>query len=151
MGLADKITRVVGPVIRLLDWMSPLAILAVRLWVADVFWKSGLTKIQTWDSTLMLFQYEYAVPVISPQVAAYMGTGVELGMPVLLAFGLGGRFAAGVLFVFNIIAVISYPDLNAVGVTWHQTWGMLLLVPLMFGPGKISIDHFIRKKYLPNS
>ncbi len=39
---------------------------------------------------------------------------------------------------------------SAVGVVWHQTWGMMLLIPLMFGLGKILINHFIRGKYMPN-
>jgi putative oxidoreductase len=61
--------------------------------------------------------------------------------------GLGTRFAAGVLFVFNIVAVISYPDLGEVGLRDHQYWGLLLLIPLLHGPGKISIDHFVRRRF----
>ena len=60
----------------------------------------------------------------------------------------GGRFAALVLFIFNIIAVISYPDLNPAGVQQHQVWGLMLLVLVCYGPGKLSIDHWLRRKYL---
>ncbi len=134
--------------IRALDFLAPIADLAIRLWVANVFWKSGLTKIQSWDTTVTLFTYEYQVPFLSPQVAAFLGTATELIFPVLLAFGLAGRFSAFVLFVFNIIAVVSYPSLNEAGILDHKVWGLMLLIPLLHGPGKISIDHFIRKKYM---
>ena len=62
--------------------------------------------------------------------------------------GLAGRFSAGVLFIFNIMAVISYPALNEVGLKDHVYWGILLLVPLLHGPGKISIDSFIRRRWM---
>jgi putative oxidoreductase len=129
-----------------LDWLSPLADLAVRLWVATAFFKSGLVKIQSWDSTLALFTYEYSVPVLSPEVAAYLGTFTELFFPVLLVLGLAGRFAAVVLFIFNIIAVLSYPGLMAAGIEQHQVWGLMLLVTLSHGPGKLSLDHWISKR-----
>jgi putative oxidoreductase len=99
-------------------------------------------------STIMLFTYEYQVPILSPEVAAYLGTATEFIFPVLLAFGLGGRLAAAVLFVFNIVAVISYPGLEQAGIVQHQLYGTLLLLPLLRGPGKISIDHYIRQKWM---
>ncbi|HKW84541.1 MAG TPA: DoxX family protein [Burkholderiaceae bacterium] len=128
---------------RTLDAGAPAVDLAVRLFVASVFFKSGLTKIASWSSTLSLFQNEYAVPLLPPEVAAWLGTGVELFFPVLLVLGLGSRFAAAVLFVFNIVAVMSYPDLGEVGLKDHQTWGLLLLVTLLHGPGKLSLDHLL--------
>ena len=84
------------PVIKGLEFISPVGDLLLRLWVANVFWKAGVNKAQSVDVTLQLFEYEYSVPLLSPTVAAYIGTGVELFFPVLLALGLGGRFAAGV-------------------------------------------------------
>ena len=132
----------------MLDRLSPIGDLLLRLWVAYAFWVSGLTKIQTWDSTLYLFQEEYSVPLLPPELAAYLGTAVELAFPVLLAFGLLGRFAAGVLFLFNIVAVISYPDLNAAGLEQHKVWGIMLLVCLLHGPGKLSLDHWIGRRFL---
>lgn len=129
-----------------LNYVSPIAILALRLWVANVFFRAGMLKFNSWDSTMYLFENEYHVPLLSPHLAAIMGTGTELLFPVLLAFGLAGRFAAFVLFVFNIIAVISYPDLEAAGIRDHQIWGLMLLVPLLQGPGKLSIDCLLRWK-----
>jgi putative oxidoreductase len=131
-----------------LDWLSPIADLAIRLWVANAFWRSGLVKIQSWDSTVLLFTYEYQVALLPPEIAAYLGAFTELFFPVLLALGLAGRFAAGALFLFNIVAVLSYPDLNAPGIEQHEVWGIMLLVSLLHGPGRISIDHFIARKWL---
>lgn len=139
--------RLYGLGVRAAEFLAPLLDLGIRLLVAGVFFQSGLTKIASWSSTLALFENEYAVPLLPPEVAAYLGTGVELAMPVLLLFGLGTRFAALVLFVFNAIAVISYPDLGEVGLKDHQYWGLLLLVTLLHGPGKLSIDHLLRRRF----
>ena len=126
---------------------SPLGDLLLRLWIANVFWKSGLSKIASWDSTIALFENEYAVPLLAPEPAAYLGTATELAMPVLLLLGLGTRLSALVLFVFNIIAVISYPDLSEVGHYNHIQWGLILMVIFFHGPGKISLDHWLGKKF----
>jgi len=152
--LAMKAGAAVPPArlaLRGLDMLAPVLDLGIRLYLASVFFQSGLSKIASWDSTLALFDGEYAVPLLPPEVAAFLGTGVELFFPVLLVFGLGSRFAALVLFVFNIIAVISYPDLGAVGLKDHQTWGVLLLVSLLHGPGLLSLDHWIRGRFMPRA
>lgn len=140
-GLA--LTRAVR---RGLDQLVPALDLLVRVFVASVFFNSGLTKIANWSSTVSLFENVYAVPLLPPELAAWLGTGVELVFPVLLLFGLGTRFAAAVLFVFNIVAVISYPDLGEVGLKDHQTWCLLLLVTLLHGPGKWSLDHLFGRR-----
>lgn len=129
-----------------LNSLAPAVDLLVRLWVADAFWKSGLTKIATWDATLYLFEYEYAVPLLSPWMAAVVGTGIELAMPVLLAIGLATRSSAIVLFFFNIAAVASFPAINFVDATDHQFWGLLLLVTTLHGPGKFSVDHYLMNR-----
>jgi len=130
-----------------LTFVSPIGDLILRCWVAYAFWVSGLTKIQNWDSTLYLFNDEYAVPLLPPEIAAYMGTATELGFPVLLAFGLLGRFAGLSLFLFNIVAVLSYPDLGAAGIEQHKVWGVMLLVCFLHGPGKLSLDYLFKKKF----
>ena len=148
-SIIDNAGNIITKVYSKIDIASPIANLIIRLWVANVFFKSGLTKIKSWDSTMYLFENEYDVPLLSAEFAAMMGTAVELIFPVLLALGLAGRFGALVLFMFNIMAVISYPDLNAAGIRDHQVWGIMLLVPLLYGPGKLSIDHFIKTKFGP--
>lgn len=148
MSLIDKAAHLAGPAIKGLDWLSPALDLVIRLWVANVFWKSGLTKIMSWDSTIALFTYEYHVPLLPPEVAAPLAAAIELTFPVFLVLGLGTRFAALVLFLFNMMAVISYPDLSEAGLKDHTYWGLLLLVTLLHGPGKISVDYFIRRKFM---
>lgn len=133
---------------RKIDLLAPLGNLTLRLWVANVFFKSGMLKLGNWDSTMYLFENEYHVPLLSPNIAALMGTGAELVFPTLLVLGLGGRFAAFALFVFNIVAVISYPDLEAAGIRDHQIWGVMLFVLVLQGPGKLSVDYFIGRKLL---
>ena len=146
-NLRTRLVELAGPARRGLDRLAPLADLGVRLLVAAVFFQSGLTKIANWDSTVSLFENEYAVPLLPPELAAFAGTGVELVFPVLLALGLGSRFAAFVLFVFNIVAVASYPDLGAAGLKDHQTWGLLLLVTLLHGPGLLSLDSLLGRVF----
>jgi len=125
----------------------PLLLLFCRLWVAWVFFNSGLTKIVTWDSTLYLFEYEYQVPILPWQLAAYMGTAAELILPVFVAFGLLTRPMAAILFVFNIIAVVSYPVLWEQGFFDHQLWGLMILIVVVWGPGPFSIDKLLRTKF----
>ena len=129
--------------------LAPAVDLGSRVVLAGVFFRSGLTKIANWDATLSLFDSVYAVPLLPSALAAWLGTSVELIFPVLLLLlGLSSRFAAAVLFVFNIVAVVSYPELGEVGLKDHQTWGLLLLV-LLHGPGKLAIDHWIARRFAP--
>jgi putative oxidoreductase len=144
-----KVLGVFRPLNRALAWLAPLVDLAIRLYVANVFFSSGLVKIQSWQSTLTLFEYEYAVPLLPPELAAYLGTAAELSLPVLLVLGLGGRFTALALFLFNIVAVISYPDLSDIGRQDHIYWGMLLGVLTVHGLGKLSLDHVLCRVYKP--
>jgi putative oxidoreductase len=129
---------------RQIDKLQLLLLLAFRLYVARVFFMSGLTKIHDWSITVALFTNEYHVPVLPPAAAALMGTATELSMPVLLTLGLATRFGAFVLFFFNIIAVVSYASLPDIAVKDHYLWGVLILVVLIFGPGKISLDHWLQ-------
>lgn len=147
MSVVDTASGVIKPITRGLESLSAVADLGIRLWVAWVFWKSGQTKIANWDSTLFLFEDFYDVPLLPPEVAAYLGTAIELSMPVLLAIGLATRFGAVILFLFNLVAVLSLPELRAIDVQNHTLWGLMLLVTLFHGPGGWSIDHLIRQRF----
>jgi putative oxidoreductase len=144
--LVDRIVHGYCMARRVLEGLAPVLDLAIRLHLAKVFFWSGLTKIRDWDSTLLLFREEYHVPVLPPALAALAGTFGELFFPVLLALGLGGRFAAASLFVVNAVAVISYPELGEAGRNQHFYWGALLLVILLHGPGKLSVDRWIAQR-----
>lgn len=131
---------------RQLQRLAPLADLAMRLWVANVFWNAGVLKYQSWETTLLLFEYEYQVPLLAPHHAALAGTASELAFSAMLALGLGGRFAALGLSAVNVMAVLSYPGLNEIAREHHLVWGLMLLVPLFHGPGKLSLDHLLRRR-----
>jgi putative oxidoreductase len=129
--------------------------LFLRLYVADVFFRAGLTKLGSWDSEMpflssgaqYLFENEYQVPLIPWELAAYLGTAAELILPIFLALGLITRLVATKLFLFNIIAVVSYPAIWESGFYDHQLWGVMLLVLVIYGQGRVSIDAIIFKKY----
>jgi len=142
---------------RLIRWAQAAAHvldLSIRLYVAEVFFRSGLLKIDNWDGTMYLFRNEYRVPLLPPEVAAWLGTFGELAFPPLLALGLAARFGALSLSVVNVMAVISFWHVlgeNEAALNSHIYWGLLLLVTLCHGPGKISVDHWIRRRFLRSS
>ena len=126
----------------------PLGIhqLLFRLAIAGVFLRAGLTKIASWESTVALFAEEYKVPVLSPEMAATMSAGVELGGSVLLLCGLGTRLAT--LPFLGMIATIQlfvYPQ------AWpeHLTWASILLFLFTRGAGAVSLDHVIASAVAP--
>ena len=123
-----------------LEMLQPLAQLGARLYVGHAFFASGLTKLHDWDTTLALFQDEYHVPLLPPELAAYLGTAGEIGLPVLLVLGLAGRFAAAGLSFVNVVAVLSLSEIAPAALQQHQFWGSLLLALLLWGPGRWSLD-----------
>ena len=128
--------------------LLPITLLISRYVVAMAFFKAGLVKISSWESTLFLFEYEYSVPLLPWLWAAYIGTAVELIVPVFLLLGLVTRPFALLLFVFNIMAVISYPVIWQQGFYDHQLWGLMLLLLVIHGAGKVSIDYWLSKKLI---
>ena len=143
------IARAISRVTAGLEALQPLALLAARLYVAQVFFLAGLSKLRDWDITLALFADEYRVPWLPSELAAWLGTGGELVLPVLLALGLFGRGAALGLFVVNAVAVISLAEIGPAALQQHQFWGSLLLGLLLWGPGRWSVDGWVRKRWLP--
>lgn len=124
----------------LLEQLQAPATLTARVFVGSAFFRSGLTKITDWDTTLALFADEYHVPLLPNHVAAVAGTFGELFFPVLLIVGLFGRFSALSLSVVNIVAVLSLSEIAPAALQQHQFWGTLLMAIILWGPGKWSID-----------
>ena len=129
---------------RLLDGVSyGWLALPLRFAVATVFWNSGQAKIANWDTTLSLFTDEYQLPVLPPELTAYLATAIELTTPVLLVLGLLTRAAASMLLGMTaVIEIFVYP------LAWptHLQWAAMLLVLLCRGPGPISLDHIIAQR-----
>ncbi|MEO5573617.1 MAG: DoxX family protein [Gammaproteobacteria bacterium] len=153
--MANAITNVISTVIRGADVLSPLINLVIRLWMANIFWKSGLAKIDDWNRTLFLFENVFKVPVFPPHVAAVLATGAELICPVLLVIGLATRLSSAVLIFLTFMAAVSF-HLGAVdastnwneGYLSHIYFTLLLAVLFFHGAGKVSVDYFIRKRFM---
>lgn len=121
-----------------------IAILS-RFVVGMVFWQSGLTKIDGLSikaSTFFLFANDFKLPFLPPDVAAYMATAAELVCPILLWLGLGTRFAALALLTMTlVIQIFVFPG----SYVTHGLWAIGLLYLMKYGPGVLSVDHFIAK------
>lgn len=118
--------------------------LAARVAVAAVFWRSGQVKIASWEQTVSLFRDEYQVPLLPPDLAAWLAAATELTCPVLLLLGIAARFGAATLLGMTlVIQIFVYPS------NWpeHLMWASLLLVILTRGAGKLSIDHLLGKLF----
>jgi putative oxidoreductase len=140
--LYSKIKKILCKIVAILEkYFSPLLLLAMRLWMANIFFKSGQTKFSNMETTKLLFEYEYALPIISPNIAAYLATFAELTLPILLVFGFASRFAAAKLIIMTLIIqflVIQNQE--------HFYWLFLLSTILFYGAGPLSMDYFIKKK-----
>ena len=122
-----------------------LLLLVQRLAIASVFFMSGRTKVDGLltvnEGAFELFRYEYALPIVPPEVAAYAATYSEHLFPLLLALGLFTRFSATALLVMTlVIQIFVYPD------AWptHLTWAGLLLPLIALGGGKVSLDRLVK-------
>lgn len=128
------------------EYLAPVLDLGMRLLLADAFFRSGLTKIKSWDSTLYLFSDVYQVPLLNSDLAAYMATSAELALPVLLVLGLFTRFAAAGLFILNAVAAYSYySELSEAGLNQHLYWGILLAVLLAVSRSSWTLDHWLEE------
>ena len=119
--------------------------LPLRFAVATVFWNSAMTKLANWETTLSLFSDEYQLPLIPPEIAAYLAASVEISTPILLVLGLLTRAAAFVLLGMTaIIEIFVYP------LAWptHIQWAAMLLVLLCRGPGALSVDHLLISRFV---
>ena len=118
----------------------------LRFSMASVFWHAGMTKIASWDTTIALFRDEYMVPILPPEIAASLAAAVELTCPVLLVLGFATRLATlPMLGMTFVIEVFVYPE------QWieHLMWASILVFLLTRGPGALSLDHVIARKFLP--
>jgi putative oxidoreductase len=140
-----SVVTLVAAAIRMLDSI-PYTLLAIplRIGAAAVFWLSAQAHLANWDTTLELFADEYKVPLLPPDLAAYMAVSIEVTTPFLLVAGLLTRFAALVLLgMTTVIEVFVYPQ------AWptHIQWAAMLLMLLCRGPGMLSLDYLIWRQF----
>jgi putative oxidoreductase len=141
-GIAQLPTRAIALLERV-----PVAIpqLLFRSGMGLAFWRSAQSKLASWDTTILLFQEEYRVPLLPPEIAAYLATTVELTTPILLVLGLATRLgAAAMLGMALVIQLLVYPQ----NYPDHLLWAGPLLYLILRGPGILSFDHLIRKRFL---
>jgi uncharacterized membrane protein YphA (DoxX/SURF4 family) len=136
------IVRLYKKFLHIASHLSPLMLFVVRMWIARVFWLSGLVSISDWGNEMYLFTHEFHVPVVSPWFAAVSSTVFEIACPVLLTLGLATRLAALPLLAITGVIYFTY-DQNVE----HVYWALLLGVILFVGPGKLSADYVISRKH----
>lgn len=127
-------------------WLTPVLLLAARFWMASIFFKSGLLKIQDMGSTVFLFTEVHPVPLLAPVLAAWLATGVELIASTMLAAGLLARLAALPMLAMTLVIqfVVGAAD-PAFHIREHDYWMFLLGFVIALGPGALSLDAVIRR------
>jgi len=144
-AVAALVHKLIGLMASIPYWL--LALLT-RVSIGGVFWQSGQTKVDGWrlsDSAIELFRSEYHLPLIDPTIAAYLAAFAEHFFPILLVIGFATRFAALALLIMTlVIQIFVYPD------AWptHGTWAACLLVLMTRGPGLVSLDNLIARRYM---
>ncbi len=124
----------------LLKYFAPILLLALRIMIAAVFLKSGLVKISNMDSTILLFEYEYQVPFLSPVLAAYFSTFFEIFCSIALIAGFFTRLSCLPLIAMTL--VIQFTVLQH---EMHFYWLAVLATIFTFGAGLISLDCAFKK------
>lgn len=137
---------------RIERWLAPILLLSMRLWMAKIFFSSGLTRIAHWDSQAFLFSNIHPLPGVPPMWAAVVTTSAELTLPVLLTLGLFGRLSALGMFIMTcviqfIVANTPAGIENNIGNPDHYMWMMLLAAVVIRGPGMLSVDHWLSRRF----
>lgn len=132
-------------------WIGPLFLLGMRFWLARIFFKSGYGRAKDWGSQSFMFESIHPVPGIPPNLAAYITTGAELVLPVMLMIGLFSRIAAFGMLIMTVVIqfiVAATPQgiENKIANSEHYYWMFLALMIICFGPGKLSIDALLRRR-----
>jgi putative oxidoreductase len=119
-----------------------LIALVARISIGTIFLRSGILKVQGWKSgnTLALFKHEYQLPILPPELAAYIATAAELALPPLLIAGLFTRYAALALLAMTlVIQLFVYPN----AFDTHGVWAVSLLYLIKYGAGSVALDRFV--------
>ncbi len=142
-GTENWLVEMIGAIIGLFDRIPYwLIALTARIALAQVFWSSAQAHLANWDTTLYMFGDTYQVPLLPPDLAAYLAVAMELTMPPLLALGFATRFAALALFGMTlVIEIFVFPE------AWptHIQWAAMQLVLMGRGAGSLSLDALIQR------
>ena len=143
VGSENRLVKMIGAIIRIF-YRIPywLIALTARIALAQVFWSSAQAHLANWDTTLYMFGDTYQVPLLPPDLAAYLAVAMELAMPPLLVLGFATRFAALALFGMTmVIEIFVFPE------AWptHIQWAAMQLVLMGRGAGSLSLDALIQR------
>ena len=161
-SLFQAVARIVDRAITLLSRIphSFIALLA-RFSLAMTFWLSGQTKVEGFvvdpigrtvslgvphlsENALELFRTDYALPLLPPDVAALLAATAEHVFPILLLLGLATRFSAlALLGMTLVIQLFVYPD----AFPTHGLWAAAMLYLMARGPGVVSLDHLVARRF----
>jgi len=149
MGVVENLRAPLRASSELFSALQSPFLLLLRVYVAWVFLKAGMHKIGDWETTLVLFEYEYAVPLLNFELAAYLATFAELVFPLFLIAGFGTRWFALALTLVNLMAIVSYYATLAkgAGLVWHYLWASMLLTSVIFGGGFFSVDQWLKARF----
>jgi uncharacterized membrane protein YphA (DoxX/SURF4 family) len=120
--------------------VGPFVDLGIRLWLAQIFFVSGILKIANFENALNLARYEYPVAWMDPVTAAYVGVSIELLGAMLLAIGLATRFAALSMLILALVIQFNYRALDA-----HLFWALLFGWYVVRGAGPFSLDRLFSR------
>lgn len=138
--------KIASNYLKLIDLLEytlwPSLLLFIRFWMARIFFYSGLTKISSWKTTLFLFKHEYKVPILPVELSAFLATSFEIICPAFLLIGLASRLSALPLLIMTAVIQFTYLDLID-----HLYWAVLLGIIILYGPGRFSMDFYIRKGF----
>lgn len=146
--IVRSIAFVIRPFLWLLNLLIPLGDLIARIWVAQIFLRDGWFKLQSWNHTVALFNKHF---VSSPEFTAGLALAAEIILPILLILGLGGRIIILLFLIFNIFTMYSYnfiwtPE-GSTNLNEQISWAMLLMLLMLHGSGKFSLDHWLHKRH----
>ena len=141
-GLAGRAAGAIARLDRAPSWIYQIFF---RVGLAFLFGYSGWNKLSRWDNTLKLFRDIYKVPLLPPELAAVLATSIEVTVPFLFLLGLGARLAAAATLAMTVvIQLFIVPK----GYHVHALWLGPILYLLLRGPGVLSLDHLIRRKFM---
>ena len=112
--MRDLIRRLNKPLefLTFADFLGPLAL---RLYLAPVFWMAGSNKLQSMESTIARFgDPDWGLGLPFPELLAWLATLTEAIGAVLLLIGLGVRWISLPLMITMLVAAFA--------VHWQNGW-----------------------------
>ncbi len=139
---------------RFFDRLSPIADLIARVWMARIFLLTGLSRLETWSTTLFMFWYVYQMPppfTNGPNIVAILTTLLFIGGSIFLILGVAGRLMSFCLFKVNFVTSVMIPFLRThegiPALNQHILWGLVLMMMMTYGPGTITLEGLIHQIY----